>query len=101
MITRHLTYVLVGMALLMSACGEPEEDRIQRLVDAKVELERKRLEAGCRAELIAKANEKVDSVIIARALQDTSARLIRPIRPDVPNLEIPDIDTLGIKPLFE
>lgn len=89
------------MALFITACGEPKADRIKRLVDAKVEKERLRLEAQCRSELLAKANEQVDSVIIARALQDTSARLIRPVRPDVPNLEIPDIDTLGIKPLFE
>ncbi len=94
------TFLLVAGFMLIS-CGEPRMDRIQRLVDDKVRIERLRLESICRNGLIKNAIEQVDSIIIERALRDTSSIFIRPIRPNVPNLEIPDIDTLGIKPLFE
>lgn len=101
MINQLLKYGLVVIVIMAISCGESKVDRIKRLVDVKVEKERLRLESDCRSELLAKALEQVDSVIIARALQDTSVRLVRPIRPDVPSLAIPDIDTLGVKPLFE
>ena len=97
---RATTTFLLTIGMLLTSCGEPKEDRVQRLVDEKLSLEKIRLEAICRKELIAKAITEVDSMIIERALRDTSTMFIRPTRPDVPNLEIPDIDTLGIKPLF-
>lgn len=97
---RVIITLLLTVGFVLSSCGEPKMDRVQRLVADKVKIERARLEAICRNELITKAIEQVDSIIIERALRDTSAIFIRPVRPDVPNLNIPDIDTLGIKPLF-
>ncbi len=90
---------LIVIGVVFTSCGEPKQDRIQRLVDDKLHTERLRLEAKCRKQLLSDAIAKVDSIIIEKALRDTSARIIRPIRPDVPSLQIPDIDTLGIKPL--
>ena len=85
----------------VAGCGEPRGERIQRLVDDKLRIEQLRLVAECRKGLLDQAIAEVDSIIIERALRDTTNRMVRPTRPDVPNLEIPDIDTLGIKPLFE
>jgi len=59
MIVRYLLCGIVLMALFITACGEPKADRIKRLVDAKVEKERLRLEAQCRSELLAKANDQM------------------------------------------
>jgi len=97
---RGVITCLLTIGFLLSSCGEPKQERIERLVADKVKVERMRLEAICRKELITKAIEVVDSIIIERALRDTSSLFNRPIRPNVPNLDIPDIDTLGIKPLF-
>jgi len=75
-------------------------DRIYRLLDVKLEAERARLEAICRQGLIEQAIEQVDSTIIQNALRDTSSMFKRPVQPDVPSLEIPELDSLGVKPLF-
>lgn len=96
---RYIIFLFTALVCL-SACGEPKQERIQRLLDERLRIERLRLEKKCRIELITKASAAVDSFIIERALSDTTHNYIRPMKPDVPNLEIPDIDTLGIKPLF-
>jgi len=97
---KAVVIAITAGVFVFSSCGEPKLDRVKRLVAVKVETERQKLENKCRLELIEKAIAEVDSIIIQKALQDTSAMMIRPVRPDVPSLEIPDIDTLGIKPLF-
>lgn len=84
-----------------TSCGEPELDRIDRIVTAKLEESRAKYERLCIQELIKNASEAVDSFIIAKALSDTTNIIVKPSRPDVPSLEIPDLDTLGIQPLFE
>lgn len=92
---------VVILSLVAVSCGEPELDRIKRIISARLDIEQKKLERECLQDLLNKANEAVDSLIIARALSDTTDVIIKPTRPDVPSLEIPDIDTLGIQPLFE
>ena len=97
---RILIFISLIVFVLLQGCGEPAQERIQRLLDDRIRLEQLRLEAECRRRLITEASAAVDSLIIERALSDTTSNYIRPPRPDVPNLVIPDIDTLGIQPLF-
>lgn len=98
---RYILFILFATCIIISSCGEPRQERIQRLVDKRLHTERLRLEEICRNQIIDQASSDVDSVIIVKALSDTSNVIVRPVRPAVPNLTIPDIDTLGIKPLFE
>ncbi|MBT8221317.1 MAG: hypothetical protein KJP00_15935 [Bacteroidia bacterium] len=93
--------LFISFVLSFYSCGESKKDRIQRLVWEKLEEEQIRLKEQCRIELIGQANQAVDSVIISMAIADTTIRIERPTKPDIPQVELEINETINPNPLFD
>lgn len=74
--------------------AEKVEERVQRLMDNK--------RIRCREELLENANQRVDSILIARAKanKDTIAKPPKPFKPDQPDAFLLE-DTFAIVPLLK
>ena len=99
--------VLALLILIFSACEEDQSVELkQQLIAEKVEERIQRLmnnkRIRCREELMENANQKVDSILIARAKanKDTIAKPPKPFKPDQPDAFLLE-DTFAINPLLK
>jgi hypothetical protein len=93
-----LTILLTGLA----ACQPDKSAIIQQKIAARVTEFSKKERAKCRESLLSRANELVDSMLLAEAqqqLRDSLGRA-RPSKPIQPP-DVPPIDSAEIKPIFE
>ena len=83
-------------------CSEDKETLIMEKAGERVAEYRKKRQADCLRNLLVKAEQKVDSILLAeakQALEDSLMRL-RPFRPVQPP-PIEAIDSLNVAPLFK
>ena len=101
---KRFLYGLCGCCCLI-ACHNEEALRqalIEKTVKEKVANHQKRKTAVCNKEIMQKAIELADSLMIKLALSksDSSKNIVKPAKPVRPNISLP-VDTTPIKPLFE
>lgn len=98
--SRPITLLFLSLCIL--ACHRDKEAIVQAKVTERVSDFIAKKRAECREALLQKAEETVDSLLLAEAqsaLNDSLARM-RPGRPFQPPA-IPPIDSLQIKPIFK
>lgn len=100
----HLSAILL-FALILSAeigCSEDKETLILEKAGERVAEYRKKRQADCLRNLLVKAEQTVDSILLAEAKQalEDSLMRFRPFRPTQPP-PIPAIDSLNVAPLFK
>ena len=90
------------LLLLSGACSRNKERIVLQTVEQRVTDFRKKETAKCRTQLLETAEQIVDSLLLHEALSEVrdSLKRLRPFKPiEPPN--IPPIDSLMIKPVFE
>lgn len=98
--------LLISILLILCSCESATHVDIDAVIEEKVQErldEFKRVVMQrCRDRAMAEAGDLADSIIIeqARRLRDTTARPIKPLRPDQPELKTLE-DSLELAPLFD
>lgn len=103
-ISPPLLFCLAGLLLfgVSTGCANDKDKIIAEKVTERLEEYTKKRKEECWQGLLAKAEKKVDSLLLAeaqQALQDSLSRL-RPFKPLQPP-PVPAIDSLSVKPLFD
>lgn len=95
-------YMLLLLCWGVWGCTKDNQKIIVEKVTERVEEYKKKKREECRENLLAKAEKKVDSLLLAEAqlsLQDSLSKL-RPFKPLQPPA-IPAIDSSAVQPLFK
>ena len=98
----HATALVAGIVLAGSGCQSDKTEIIAEKVKARVDEFVKTKREECRVSLMEEAEKVVDSLLLQEAqygLRDSLNRT-KPSAPFPPS-EVPPIDSLEIKPIFE
>ena len=95
---KHLAWIFI--IVLFSSCGPSAEERVDAILQMRIDAYKAKKVKTCDQELLSRANEVADSMIIAQAFQDTTAKYVRPIRPEIDSIVLPDREK-SVKPLFD
>lgn len=90
------------LAIFCGGCGTDEDSLVNEKVAERLATFREKKNAECRSDLLAEAEQIVDSLLLSEAkmeLGDSLARL-RPAKPVKP-APLPPIDSLPVQPIFE
>ncbi|MEM8525758.1 MAG: hypothetical protein AAGG68_14040 [Bacteroidota bacterium] len=102
------SFIIISiLTIIFGACKEDRSAELkQQLIAEKVEERVQRLmnnkRIRCREELMENANQRVDSILIARARanKDTIVKPPKPLKPDQPDAFLLE-DTFAINPLLK